>query len=178
MERISNNKNAIVALLHDGFLAILNKQQYNFEGINKSLDSFLKQKRQQFPRFFFLSNPDLLEMIGRSKEPKKIINHIRKIFEGIYDLNVSSDSKGRGKNVDVEAIVSSDNEVIEIKPVEVDSKVEQWMERVVDAMRISIRQLFFKYLTDGATASRKAHDKEKMHRQVREIPGQILIGMT
>ena len=114
-----------------------------------------------------------------SKEPKKISGHIRKIFEGVHDLNVSGDNqKSRGKNVDVEALVSSDNEVIEIKPCEVESKIEIWIGRLVDHMKTAIRQLFYKYLTDGASNTRKAHDKEKMHRQVREIPGQILIGMA
>ena len=42
MERINNDKNAINALLVNGFLPLLGKLQYNFEGIQKSLDSFLK----------------------------------------------------------------------------------------------------------------------------------------
>ena len=161
MERINNDKNAINALLVNGFLPLLGKLQYNFEGIQKSLDSFLKQKRQQFPRFFFLSNKDLLEMIGQAKEPKKIVQHIRKIFEGIYDLTISNDSKGRGKNVDIEALVSAEGEVIEIKPMEVDAKVELWMARLVDGMKASIRNLFWRHLTEGVSNSRKAFEKER-----------------
>jgi hypothetical protein len=69
----------------------------------------LEQKRKGFARFYFLPNNDLLEMIGQSKEPKKIMLHISKIFEGIADLNIGSDSKGpRGKAVEIDALIASD----------------------------------------------------------------------
>jgi dynein heavy chain len=93
-------------------------------------------KRQNFPRFFFLSDPDLLEMIGQSKEPKKLEIHIKKIFEGIKEVILPPESKGRGKNVEIELIQAPDGEQLNLfKTVEVDSKVENWMAKLLDTMQ-------------------------------------------
>lgn len=179
MLRINGDKNALNALLVPGFLSLLNKLQYSFEGIQKSLNSFLEQKRGQFPRFYFLSNKDLLEMIGQSKEPLKIISHIRKIFEGIYNLGVPNETKGSRKNVDVDEIQSAEGEAIGFnKPIEVDAKVEIWMQKLEEEMKKAIRQQFYRYISDNSTGQRKQHDRERMLRQVKEVPGQILIGLS
>jgi len=80
------------------------------------LNQFLESKRGSFARFYFLPNNDLLEMIGQSKEPKKIMIHIGKIFEGVYDLVQNGDNnKGpRGKSIEIEAIKAIDDEEIAI----------------------------------------------------------------
>jgi dynein heavy chain len=115
MARLSENRNAIKGLLVDGFLTQLGTLQTSFEYIQKKLNLFLEQKRTGFARFYFLSNTDLLEMIGQSKEPKKIMIHIGKIFEGIDDLGYNNDNKGpRGKAVEIESIKAEDGEEITI----------------------------------------------------------------
>ena len=42
------------------------------EEIQKSLDMYLETKRQIFPRFYFLSNDDLLEILGQSRNPEAV----------------------------------------------------------------------------------------------------------
>lgn len=42
-----------------------------------------------FPRFYFLSDDDLLEIIGQAKDPRPINKHIKKIFEGAQELEFS-----------------------------------------------------------------------------------------
>ena len=57
---------------HEGLLELLNEMNSSLESIQRSLDMYLETKRQCFPRFYFLSNDDLLEILGQSKNPEAV----------------------------------------------------------------------------------------------------------
>lgn len=109
-----------------------------------------------FPRFYFLSDDDLLEIIGQAKDPKPINKHVKKIFEGTQELEFSTDppnSKGPNKTYIITGLKNlmgpPDYEVIELGTsfVTVDSKVEIWLENLRNRMMETIRKEFHKYAT-------------------------------
>lgn len=57
------------------------------EEIQKALDRYLENKRQIFPRFYFLSNDDVLEILGQSQNPEAMQPHLKKCFDNIKSLS-------------------------------------------------------------------------------------------
>ena len=49
----------------DNFLTVLVKGNQDCEVIRKSLAGFLEKKRGKFPRLFFLSNEELIDIFGK-----------------------------------------------------------------------------------------------------------------
>ena len=71
------------SLQSTGQLDTLNEMNVKLEEIQKSLDMYLETKRQIFPRFYFLSNDDLLEILGQSKNPEAV-SFLRILFCYIF----------------------------------------------------------------------------------------------
>lgn len=72
-----------------------------------------------FPRFYFLGDDDLLEILGQSTKEQVIQAHLKKLFAGIHTVVFDDD----GKNI--MAMKSLEGEVVQLcKPVGLTQKVE------------------------------------------------------
>lgn len=58
------------------------------EAIQRALEQYLETKRHIFPRFYFISNDDLLEILGNSKKPELVQPHFKKLFDNINKVSM------------------------------------------------------------------------------------------
>ena len=109
----------------------------------KALADFLEEKRSLFPRFYFIGDDDLLEILGQSKNPEVIQSHLKKLFAGIHSVVFAGDGEGR----QITAMKSAAGEVVPLgQPVAVTEDVEQWLADLSDAMVGTLRRLLLQCL--------------------------------
>lgn len=63
----------------DGYLDKLESIQEQLELCKKSLADFLDGRRRQFPRYYFVSEADLLDILSNGSDPNKILVHTPKV---------------------------------------------------------------------------------------------------
>lgn len=98
------------------------------ETIQKSLEDFLEKKRRAFPRFYFLSNDELLEILAQ-RDPSAVQRHLNKCFDNLNRLELSGG--GNGAVVDITGMISLEGEVIELgRNLRARGMVEEWLAAV------------------------------------------------
>ncbi|XP_076274081.1 dynein cytoplasmic heavy chain beethoven isoform X2 [Rhynchophorus ferrugineus] len=121
---------------HPDLIQIVQNISDQLSRCQHSLDDFLEEKRQAFPRFLFLSDDDLLEVIGHSSSERVIQSHLKKLFAGVHGIQVDQS----GQNV--VAICSGQGEVVPLsKAVSLVVPVEQWLGNLVVEMQATLRSL-------------------------------------
>ncbi|KAG0418554.1 hypothetical protein HPB47_004758 [Ixodes persulcatus] len=145
-----------------GLLATLGGLTDQLARCQRALNQYLELKRSGFPRFYFLGDEDLLEILGQATKPPVIQSHLRKLFAGIHSVQF-----GHGER-EVVAMVSLDGEVVPLtSPVAITAEVEVWLNDLAVQMKETLQQL----LTDCLNARKKGSAEGQDPSQ---YPSQIL----
>ncbi|KAK5644080.1 hypothetical protein RI129_007925 [Pyrocoelia pectoralis] len=147
LQYIKNDVKVTSLTRYPNLRSILTNLQDQLSRCQNSLDDFLEGKRSKFPRFLFLGDDDLLEIVGQCSKEQVIQSHLKKIFAGIHSIKLD----GGGKNI--VAMCSIQDEIVPLnRLVNIDQPVENWLNVLVKEMQDSLRSLFIQCLGDGESA--------------------------
>jgi dynein heavy chain len=117
-------------------LARFQTSNKTLEDIQKSLEDYLATKRSAFPRFFFLSNDELLEILSQTRNVQAVQPHLRKCFDNILKIEFAP---GKGSR-DITGMWSAELEFVPFSGiVKAEGNVEFWLR---DIERMMIKSLF------------------------------------
>ncbi|XP_043503405.1 dynein axonemal heavy chain 12-like [Polistes fuscatus] len=127
-----------------GLLEVMREANSLMETVNDGIYNYLEKKRLFFPRFFFLSNDDMLEILSETKDPLRVQPHLKKCFEGISRL-------GFNETLEIYSMISDEKEEIMLQNyISTEAArgcVEKWLIQVEEYMIKSIRhEMLLSYL--------------------------------
>jgi len=161
-------KNVSMACNKTGLYEELEKLQVALQMCEKSLANYLEQKRQIFPRFFFVSTADLLDILSAGNSPRKIMTHLPKIIAAVQELDLEDgptatdrpSASGLSTCVGVEHVDLS-------KKLLLAGRVEYYLQDVIESIAEALRELLFASIQDYAKKDREVW--------VLEVPNQIML---
>ncbi|OAF69166.1 Axonemal beta dynein heavy chain 2 [Intoshia linei] len=165
---INQTKNIIKCVQYKGMQNKMIHMNYKLEEIQKSLDMYLETKRQIFPRFYFLSNEDLLEILGQFKNPLAVMPFFKKLFDNIHKIEMNT--IGNFTRYEATSMKSDNNEVIPfIMPTLLDGPVESWLCDVEKNMKSTMKEELKKCKVN------LKKNFNKRDKWIKEHPGQLCI---
>lgn len=101
----------------------------------------MDSKRRAFPRFYFVAQNDLLDILSNGNNPSKVMIHMPKIFQAIDTLDLREN--GADERPSATGIHSSvGKEFVDFTaPLKLERKVENYLQDVIDTMRSSIKNI-------------------------------------
>nr|XP_012140860.1 PREDICTED: dynein heavy chain 1, axonemal [Megachile rotundata] len=130
-------------------LESLQECQSLLEVVQKGLSDYLEVKRKAFPRFYFLSDDELLEILAQAKNVHAVQPHLRKCFENIQHVKFESD-------LQITRMYSAEGEEVVFRPpMYPERSVEFWLRDMERVMRNTIREIIRDALAVIDTTSRK-----------------------
>jgi dynein heavy chain len=138
MRKVARNPNAIKAGTAPGLLETMEQNNILLDKIQKCLEDYLESKRLLFPRFYFLSNEELLEILSQTRNPQAVQPHLGKCFDSIKSLEFGSEPK----SIDIFAMNSPEGERVPFgKTLKARGNVENWLGSVEEGMVSILKKL-------------------------------------
>lgn len=167
LNEILQEPNIINATNKPGLYETLEKLQSDLLLCEKALNDYLDTKRIAYPRFYFVSSADLLDILSNGNNPVLVAKHLTKLYDSLAKLEFESSSSKKA----VEMISKENDEHVRFsKYCDCSGKVESWLNRLTISMRETLHILFKKAV--------KAYEDLAREKLILEFPAQPALCST
>ena len=143
--------------------------------IQKALGEYLERERISFPRFYFVGDEDLLEIIGNSNDTMRIAKHFRKMFAGLSGLLMDEESTLTG-------FTSKEGEEVYLKrPISLVKipKINDWLAALENNMKATLAELLSEaILSFQAICEADDIDRNSFDDYLAKFPTQVVVLAT
>ncbi|XP_077155311.1 uncharacterized protein LOC143817709 [Ranitomeya variabilis] len=138
MKSVEENPNILQNCTRRGLQSLLEMLNYKLERCQRAVRLHLEQKRQLFPRLYFLSVEDTLNIVCYGYDLDVISGYIVKIFKHVQGLIYQTDSQEDGHQIfGVRSFLGE--ELHFTKPLQCSGPVENWLPQLVNSIKESLQ---------------------------------------
>lgn len=174
MNKIVLTPNALVVADQKEFLSTLERDLGNLVKCEKALADYLDTKRRLFPRFYFVSQVDLLDILSKGQTPRLVERHLSKIFDNIHSLRWTDPDDMDCKNAT--AFLSGEKEEVPFlscQQFKCVGQVETWLGELVTQTRQTLKMNLSRALNQYLADENKTEWLEKTLAQICIVALQI-----
>lgn len=113
MSEVEKTTNVVQATNKPNLFERLEAIQGQLVLCEKALAEYLETKRLAFPRFYFVSSADLLDILSNGNNPTAVMVHLTKLFDSMAKLKFEQDDKGENTKTAL-GMYSKDSEYVDM----------------------------------------------------------------
>ncbi|EGV97393.1 Dynein heavy chain 11, axonemal [Cricetulus griseus] len=135
----------------------------------KALAEYLETKRVTFPRFYFISSADLLDILSKGAQPKQVTRHLIKLFDNILDLQFEDNPEVLSHKAI--GMFSKEKEYVLFQAgCECIGHVESWLLQLEQTMKETVRQAIAEAIA--------AYEEKPRELWILDFPAQVALTVS
>ncbi|NXD86338.1 DYH9 protein, partial [Halcyon senegalensis] len=162
--------NVVEATNKPGLSQQLENIQSRLSLCEKALAEYLDKKRLVFPRFYFISSADLLDILSNGTNPQLVQHHLSKLFDNLAKMKFQMDSEQKPTKVGLGMYSREEEYVSFSEPCDCSGQVEVWLNHVLDSMRATVRDEMMEAVT--------AYEEKPREQWLFDYPAQVALSCT
>ncbi|KAI5309126.1 hypothetical protein KEM55_003999, partial [Ascosphaera atra] len=172
MRKVAKSPFILDVLAINGIQKSLERLAELLHKIQKALGEYLERERVSFPRFYFVGDEDLLEMIGNSNDVLRVAKHFKKMFAGLSGLVLDEDGNITGISSKEGEEVMLKREVSVIK----NPRINDWLAALEDSMKVTLAELVGEAIEQFGPLYHAAEvDVDAFKDHLEKYPAQIVV---